>query len=77
MCWAFTIWGRAARAGQWSIAGVPVLSAPHSGLNSTSLPNLPAVEPTLSTEQNYTLYSSPTEVNQEQEPTLGSAAISA
>jgi hypothetical protein len=48
--------------------------APHSGLNSTSLPNLPLWSQTLSTEQNYTLYSSPTEVNQEQEPTLGSAS---
>ena len=48
--------------------------APHSGLNSTTLPNLPLWSQTLSTESNYTLYSSPTEVNQEKEPTLGSAS---
>ncbi len=48
--------------------------APHSGLNSTSLPNLPLWSQTLSTESNYTLYTSPTLVNTEQEPTLGSAS---
>jgi len=48
--------------------------APHSGLNSSSLPNLPLWSQTLSTQSNYTLYTSPTEVNQEQEPTLGSAS---
>ncbi len=48
--------------------------APHSGLNSNSLPNLPLWSQVLSTENNYILYSSPTEVNQEQEPTLGSAS---
>jgi Doubled CXXCH motif (Paired_CXXCH_1) len=47
--------------------------APHSGLNSNALPNLPLWSQTLSTESNYTLYTSPTEVNPEQEPTLGSA----
>ncbi|HTW31901.1 MAG TPA: hypothetical protein VMD76_09495 [Candidatus Sulfotelmatobacter sp.] len=47
--------------------------APHSGLNSTALPNLPLWSQTLSTESNYTLYTSPTLVNQETEPTLGSA----
>jgi Doubled CXXCH motif (Paired_CXXCH_1) len=48
--------------------------APHSGLNSNALPNLPLWSQTLSTESNYTLYTSPTEVNPEQEPTLGSAS---
>jgi predicted CXXCH cytochrome family protein len=48
--------------------------APHSGLNSNALPNLPLWSQTLSTESNYTLYTSPTLVNQEQEPTLGSAS---
>jgi hypothetical protein len=48
--------------------------APHSGINSTSLPNLPLWSQKLSTQSNYTLYSSPTEVNQEMEPTLGSAS---
>jgi hypothetical protein len=48
--------------------------APHSGLNSASLPNLPLWSQTLSTESNYTLYTGPTEVNPEQEPTLGSAS---
>ncbi len=48
--------------------------APHSGLNSSALPNLPLWSQVLSTESNYTLYSSPTEVNPEQEPTLGSAS---
>jgi hypothetical protein len=47
--------------------------APHSGLNSNALPNLPLWSQTLSRESNYTLYTSPTEVNPEQEPTLGSA----
>ena len=48
--------------------------APHSGLARNSLPNLPLWSQTLSTESNYTLYTSPTEVNQEQEPVLGSAS---
>jgi len=48
--------------------------APHSGLASNSLPNLPLWSQVLSTENNYILYSSPTMVNQEQEPTLGSAS---
>ncbi|MGA7288245.1 MAG: cytochrome c3 family protein [Terriglobales bacterium] len=48
--------------------------APHSGLNSNSLPNLPLWSQALSTENNYILYSSPTLVNQEQEPILGSAS---
>jgi Doubled CXXCH motif (Paired_CXXCH_1) len=48
--------------------------APHSGINSTSLPNLPLWSQQLSTESNYTLYTSPTEVNPETEPTLGSAS---
>ncbi len=48
--------------------------APHSGVNSTALPNLPLWSQQLSTESNYTLYTSPTLVNQEQEPTLGSAS---
>ncbi len=48
--------------------------APHSGLASSSLPNLPLWSQQLSTETNYTLYTSPTLVNQEQEPTLGSAS---
>ena len=48
--------------------------APHSGLTSASLPNLPLWSQTLSTESNYTLYTSTTEVNPEQEPTLGSAS---
>jgi hypothetical protein len=48
--------------------------APHSGLNSTSLPNLPLWSQKLSTVTNYTLYTSSTEVNPELEPTLGSAS---
>ena len=48
--------------------------APHSGLASASLPNLPLWSQQLSTESNYTLYTSPTLVNQEMEPTLGSAS---
>jgi nitrate reductase cytochrome c-type subunit len=48
--------------------------APHSGLNSTSLPNLPLWSQKLSTESNYTLYSNPAMVNQVLEPTLGSAS---
>jgi hypothetical protein len=48
--------------------------APHSGLNSTSLPNLPLWSQKLSTESNYILYSSPTLVNTELEPALGSAS---
>ncbi len=48
--------------------------APHSGLNSTSLPNLPLWSQKLSTVNNYTLYTSSTEVNPELEPTLGSAS---
>jgi predicted CXXCH cytochrome family protein len=48
--------------------------APHSGLGSSALPNLPLWSQKLSTQSNYTLYTSPTLVNQEQEPTLGSAS---
>ena len=48
--------------------------APHSGLDSASLPNLPLWSQQLSTESNYTLYASPTEVNPETEPPLGSAS---
>ncbi len=48
--------------------------APHSGLNSTNLPNLPLWSQKLSTVSNYTLYTSSTEVNPELEPTLGSAS---
>ena len=48
--------------------------APHSGLASTSLPNLPLWSQQLSTESNYTLYTSSTEVNPETEPALGSAS---
>ncbi|MFY9741042.1 MAG: cytochrome c3 family protein, partial [Candidatus Sulfotelmatobacter sp.] len=48
--------------------------APHSGLNNSNLPNLPLWSQKLSTVSNYTLYSSPTEVNPETEPTLGSAS---
>ena len=48
--------------------------APHSGLGGTSLPNVPLWGQKLSTESNYTLYTSTTLVNQEQEPTLGSAS---
>ncbi len=48
--------------------------APHSGLDSAKLPNMPLWSQVLSTESNYTLYTSPTMVNQEIEPTLGSAS---
>lgn len=48
--------------------------APHSGLNSTNLPNLPLWSQKLSTETNYTLYSNPAMVNTVLEPTLGSAS---
>jgi predicted CXXCH cytochrome family protein len=48
--------------------------APHSGLNSAALPNLPLWSQKLSTQSNYTLYTSSTLVNQVQEPTLGSAS---
>ncbi len=48
--------------------------APHSGLNSINLPNLPLWSQKLSTVSNYTLYTSSTEVNPEMEPTLGSAS---
>jgi hypothetical protein len=48
--------------------------APHSGLNSTALPNLPLWSQKLSTESNYTLYSNPAMVNTVLEPTLGSAS---
>ena len=48
--------------------------APHSGLNSSILPNLPLWSQKLSTESSYTLYTSPTLVNQELEPALGSAS---
>jgi hypothetical protein len=48
--------------------------APHSGLNSTALPNLPLWSQKLSTETNYALYSNPAMVNTVLEPTLGSAS---
>jgi predicted CXXCH cytochrome family protein len=48
--------------------------APHSGVNGPTTPNTPLWSQKLSTEQNYTLYTSPTLVNTEQEPTLGSAS---
>ncbi len=48
--------------------------APHSGVNGPTTPNTPLWSQKLSTEANYTLYTSPTIVNQEQEPTLGSAS---
>ncbi len=48
--------------------------APHSGVNGPTTPNTPLWGQKLSTEANYTLYASPTIVNQEQEPTLGSAS---
>ena len=45
--------------------------APHSGI---TMPGTPLWGQKLSTETNYTLYTSPTLVNQEQEPMLGSAS---
>lgn len=48
--------------------------APHSGISAISTPGTPLWSQKLSTETNYTLYTSPTLVNQEQEPTLGSAS---
>ena len=48
--------------------------APHSGIGSATLPNLPLWSQVLSKESNYTLYTSPTMVNKETEPTLGSAS---
>lgn len=47
--------------------------APHSGIQTSSLPATPLWSQKLSTESNYTLYSSPTLVNTVLEPTLGSA----
>ena len=47
--------------------------APHSGIGNSTL-STPLWSQKLSTETNYTLYTSPTLVNQEQEPTLGSAS---
>lgn len=48
--------------------------APHSGVNGPTTPNTPLWSQKLSTESNYTLYTSSTLVNTEQEPTLGSAS---
>jgi nitrate reductase cytochrome c-type subunit len=48
--------------------------APHSGVNGTTTPNTPLWSQKLSTESNYTLYTSPTLVNTEMEPTLGAAS---
>ncbi|HVI07653.1 MAG TPA: cytochrome c3 family protein [Candidatus Binatia bacterium] len=48
--------------------------APHSGVQNSSLPATPLWSQKLSTESNYTLYTSSTLVNQEMEPTLGSAS---
>jgi predicted CXXCH cytochrome family protein len=48
--------------------------APHSGVNGPTTPNTPLWSQKLSTESNYTVYSSPTLVNTELEPTLGSAS---
>lgn len=47
--------------------------APHSGLQTSALPATPLWSQKLSTETNYTLYSSPSMVNTVLEPTLGSA----
>jgi len=47
--------------------------APHSGVSTSTL-STPLWSQKLSTESNYTLYTSPTLVNQELEPTLGSAS---
>jgi predicted CXXCH cytochrome family protein len=48
--------------------------APHSSVSGISVPGTPLWAQKLSTETNYTLYTSPTLVNQELEPTLGSAS---
>ena len=48
--------------------------APHSGIDQPSSPGMPLWSQKLSTESNYTLYTSPTLVNQEQEPVLGSSS---